>query len=392
VSLDSLPFLWGAATSAHQVEGGNYANDWFDWETRDGTNCREPAGIACDHLHRYEEDIALLAGVGLNCYRFSIEWSRVEPEPGRFSDDWLAHYRRVLAACRRHRLLPVLTFHHFTNPRWVAADEGWENPRTAELFARFCGRVADAMGDLIGVAITINEPNIPALLGYEDGVHPPGKRDRGARLRATEVLIDGHRRAVAALRERLPDVPVGMALAMADWQALPGGEDEMTEVRRLREDVFLEACEGDDFVGVNAYTRHRIGPNGWLGNEEGVELTANAWEFWPEALGATLRRAWDVTAGRIPLIATESGVATDDDARRVEYIDRAVRGMRDAIAAGVEVRGFIYWSALDKFEWQLGYAPRFGLIEVDRATLQRTLRPSARHLGDLAAVAAGGGA
>jgi beta-glucosidase len=384
--LDRLPFLWGAATSAHQVEGGNEANDWHDWETRPDTNCVEPSGAACDHLQRYPEDIALLAELGLNCYRFSLEWSRIEPEPGRFEERWLAHYRRMLETCHEHCLLPVLTFHHFTNPRWLAAQGAWENPRAAELFARFCARATEALGDLIAVAITINEPNIPALLGYEEGMHPPGKRDREARRRATSVLIDAHRQAVSAIRERRRELPVGMTLAMADWQALPGGERELTEIRELREDMFLGATEGDDFVGVNAYTRHRIGPSGWLPNEEGLELTATGWEFWPEALEATLRRAWEVTGGRT-LIATESGLATDDDTRRIAYIDRALAGMRRAQADGVDVRGFIYWSALDNFEWQLGYAPRFGLIEVDRVTQRRTVRPSGRHLAELAQAA-----
>ena len=381
--LSGLPFLWGAATSAHQVEGGNDANDWHEWETLPGTTCAEPSGAACEHLKRYREDIALLAELGLNCYRFSLEWSRIEPEPGRFSDRWLSHYRDILATCREHSLLPVVTFHHFTNPRWIAAAGGWENADTPGLFARFCAKAADGLGDLIAVAVTINEPNIPALLGYEDGVFPPGKRERRARLRATAGFIEGHRRAAAALRERRPELPLGMTVAMADWQALPGGEREMAEVRRLREDLFLEATAEDDFVGVNSYTRHRIGPEGWVGNEEGVELTATGWEFWPEALEGSLRRASEVTGGR-PLIVTESGVATDDDSRRVAYTERAVAGMRRAISDGIDVRGFIYWSALDNFEWHLGYGPRFGLIAVDRDTQERTVRPSARRLGALA--------
>jgi beta-glucosidase len=178
-----------------------------------------------------------------------------------------------------------------------------------------------------------------------------------------------------------------MALAMADWQALPGGEAERDEWRRLREDVFLDATDGDNFVGVNTYTRHRIGPDGWLGNEDGVELTVMGYEFWPEALGATLERAWDYTGGRT-LIATESGIGTDDDTRRIEYIDRAIASMRAATAAGADVRGFLYWSALDNFEWHVGYGPRFGLIGVDRTTQARRPKPSAAHLGSIARTAA----
>lgn len=377
--LAALPFLWGAATSAHQVEGHDEASDWHAWETAPGTPCAEPAGIACDHLNRYPEDVALMAAAGLNCYRFSVEWSRIEPEPGRVEDRWLDHYRRMAQCCRTHGLLPMVTLHHFTNPAWV----DWESSRTAALFGRFCGWAIDALGDLAAAVVTINEPNIVALLGYEDGLHPPGKRDRAARLRATEVFLDAHRRAVAAVRHRRPDLPVGMALAMADWQSLPGGEAELEKVRRLREDVFMDATDGDDFLGVNAYTRHRIGADGWMPNEEGVELTAMGWEFWPEAIGATLRRAWDYTGGRT-LIATEAGVATDDDSRRIEYVERAVAATRAAIDDGVDVRGFLYWSALDNFEWHMGYGPRFGLIDVDRATQRRTAKPSARHLGELA--------
>jgi beta-glucosidase len=174
-----------------------------------------------------------------------------------------------------------------------------------------------------------------------------------------------------------------MALAMADWQALPGGEAELEQVRRLREDVFLEATDRDDFVGVNTYTRHRIGPDGWVGNEAGVELTSAGYEYWPEALEATLRRAWAVTGGRT-LIVTESGIATDHDARRVQYIDRSVAAMRRAMSDGIDVRGFLYWSALDNFEWQHGFGQHFGLIAVDRRTQERTVKPSARHFGEIA--------
>ena len=383
MSLRSREFFWGAGTSAHQVEGGNDADDWSDWERASTSGVAEPAGIACDHVRRYREDIALLAAAGLGCYRFSVEWSRIEPLEGRFSEHWLEHYRAMAACCTELGMLAVPTLHHFTNPRWIAAAGGWENPATALSFARYCAIVTEALGDLAAMIITINEPNIVALLGYENGIFPPGKRDRAARLCVTETFIDGHRRATAAVRDRAPRTPVGLALAMADWQALPGGEPELEETRRLREDVFLEATEGDDFVGVNTYTRHRIGPEGWLDNEPGVELTAAGYEFWPEAVEATLRHAWLRTGGRT-LIVTESGVATDDDARRVEYIDRGIAAMRRAMNDGVEVRGYLHWSALDNFEWNHGFAQRFGLIAVDRQTQERTVKPSCRHLGKIA--------
>lgn len=383
-AIDALPFLWGAATSAHQVEGGNAANQWWAWEQRPDTPCAEPSGAACEHLTRYPQDLALLAEVGLNCYRFSVEWSRVEPRPGDFSARWLAHYREMAACCRRLELLPVVTLHHFTDPLWVAAAGGWENPQTAGWFARYATRVIEALGDLAALVITINEPNIPALLGYELGVFPPGRRERAARLRVTDTFLSGHRAAVEAVRSVTMRLPVGLALAMAEWHVLPGGEAHVEEWRGIREDIFLPGCAGDDFLGVNTYTRHRLGSEGWLGEEPGVELTAAGWEFWPEAVEATLRRAWSMCGGRLPLILTETGVATDDDARRVEFLERAVAAMERARVGGVDVRGFIAWSALDNFEWQHGYSQRFGLIAVDRATQRRTLRASARRLGMMA--------
>ncbi len=383
-----MPFLWGAATSAYQVEGGNEDNDWYDWERTPGSGVAEPAGPACDHVHRYAEDVDLLARIGLNCYRFSIEWSRVEPREGEFSERWLRHYRSMAATCHRHGLVPVVTLHHFTNPRWISGRGGWEQPATAESFARFSGVVIEALGDLAGLVITINEPNMPALLGYENGIFPPGKRDPAARIRVTEVFVEAHRRAVDTIRGLRADLPVGLALAMADWQALAGGQPELARTRGLREDIFLQATGGDDFVGVNTYTRHRIGPAGWVGNEPGVELTAAGYEYWPEALEATLRRAWELTGGR-PLIVAETGIATDDDARRLEYIDRAVAGTRRAMADGIDVRGFIYWSALDNFEWNHGYAQRYGLIAVDRGTQDRSVKRSGWHLGKIARSSAG---
>jgi beta-glucosidase len=325
----------------------------------------------------------LLARTGLGCYRFSVEWSRIEPEEGAFSQPWLEHYRAMAACCAHHGMLAVTTLHHFTNPRWLAHAGGWEDARTPARFARFCHVVVEALGDLSALIITINEPNIVALLGYENGVFPPGKRDRAARLRVTDTLIDAHRQAVQAVRAIRPRLPVGMALAMADWQALPGGERELEETRRLREDVFLQNTAGDDFVGVNTYTRHRIGPSGWMGNEAGVELTGAGYEYWPEALEGALRHAWRVTGGRT-LIVTESGIATDDDTRRIEHIDRSIAAMRRAMGGGIEVRGYLHWSALDNFEWNHGFAQRFGLIAVDRETQERSVKPSCRHLGKIA--------
>jgi len=365
------------------VEGGNWNSDWWAWEHDPASPSVEPSGDACDQYHRYRDDIALLAELGFNAYRFSIEWARIEPEEGEFSHAQLDHYRRVAGACREAGLEPVVTFHHFTSPRWVTAAGGWEAKQTAERFARYCERAAAALADLIGVACTINEPSIVALHGYRTGAFPPGRRDGDARDRANDTFVHAHRLAVDAIRGEVPrEVPVGLTLSMTDYQDAGDGAERLHRIRSKMEDVFLAATDGDDFVGVQTYTRSRIGPGGALGPERGVETTIMGYEFWPEALEATIRRAASVS-GR-PVIVTENGIAATDDARRVEYVRRALAGVERCLRDGIDVRGYFYWSALDNFEWTFGYGPVFGLIAVDRTTQQRTVKPSARWLGGIA--------
>lgn len=398
-------FLWGTATAAHQVEGNNINSDGWLLEHVPGTLYAEPSGDACDHYHRYREDIALLAELGFNLYRFSIEWARIEPEPGEFSRAALEHYRRMLAACHEHGLTPMVTFHHFTSPRWLIASGGWEEATTADRFARYCERATRYLGDLIGAACTLNEANIACLL-MKSGFIPPIEQLRQAswwaataraldvapdRLspfmfaasdQAVEVLLATHHRAVEAIKSVSGNFPVGLTLALQDIQAGPGGEARAAQMQREIEDVFLEALCSDDFVGVQTYSRTRFGPDGPLLPEEGVELTQMGYEFWPEALETTIRHAATVT--RRPIIVTENGIGTTDDTRRIAYVKRALQGVVNCLKDGVDVRGYTYWSAMDNYEWMQGYRPTFGLIAVDRATQQRTVKPSAQWLGAIA--------
>lgn len=376
-------FVWGTATAAHQVEGGNWNNDWWAWEHDPASGCAEPSGDACDHYYRYPQDIRMLADLGFNSYRFSLEWSRIEPERDEWSTASLDHYRRMCAACHENGLTPIVTFHHFTTPRWVASSGGWESAATADLFARFCERVTAHIGDLMGWACTLNEPNIVALMGYLAGVFPPGVQDRARRTAVTELLVSAHLKGADAIRAGRGDAPVGLTLSMTDYQAVEGGESRRDRIRRSAEDVFLEAARQDDFVGVQCYSRARIGPQGMLGPEEGVETTQMGYEFWPEALEATVRRAWEVADG-VPVLVTENGIGTGDDTRRLEYVRRALAGVRACLDDGVDVRGYVYWSAMDNFEWSLGYAPTFGLVGVDRTTFERRPKPTAAWLGSVA--------
>jgi beta-glucosidase len=398
-------FLWGTAAAAHQVEGGNWNSDCWLLEHVPGTLFSEPSADACDHYHRYADDIALLAALGFNSYRFSVEWARIEPEEGEFSVAELDHYRRMLAACHASSITPVVTFHHFTSPRWLAARGGWESPETAKLFARYCERAVEHLGDLIGAACTINELNLTVML-QEWGVLPPDGVQLKARWRAAaaqalgvtaanfsafpfccrrisrDVLIEAHAQGGAALRAGRGRFPVGLTIAMADLQAAPGGERNRDRARREAFDVFLEAARADDFIGVQTYTRRVFGPDGSLEPEPGIELTQMGYEFWPDALEATVRYAHQKTAR--PIIVTENGISTDDDARRTAYVERALAGVARCIAEGIDVRGYFYWSMLDNFEWLFGYGPKFGIIGVDRATQRRVVKPSAEWLGAIA--------
>ncbi len=380
-------FRWGTATAAHQVEGGNWNNDWWAWEHAPNTPCEEPSGDACDQLNRYDSDIALCAALGFDNYRFSIEWSRIEPEPGEFSMAALDHYRRVLASCHAHGIEPVVTFHHFTTPRWVAAEGGWHTASTVDRFLRFAEKSVNHLGDLIGTACTINEPNIVSFIGYQLAFFPPGVADDAQFEAANANFIDAHRRVVPILKGGPGDFPVGLTLSMADYQAVPEGDADAIKrrdhVRAVSEDQFLDIVGNDDFLGVQVYSRTRVGPNSVLGGEEGVPTLPMGYEFWPESLGACLRRAWDYTGGSVPLLVTENGIGTNDDSQRIDYVQRALEGVLACIADGIDVRGYTYWSLMDNFEWAFGYRPRFGIIEVDRETQRRTVKPSGEWLSGI---------
>ena len=245
------------ATAAHQIEGGNWNNDWWEFEHRDGTPCVEPSGDCCDSYHRYAEDIALVRDLGFGAYRFSIEWSRIEPEDGEFSTAALDHYRRVLAECHEQGVHPIVTFHHFTTPRWLVARGGWASDEVVDKFARFCERAVAQLGDLIAMGCTINEPNVVSLMGFVGGAFPPGRRnDFDAYKKANDNFIAAHRKVYDVLKGGPGDFPVGLTVSMDDWWVPEGAEEMLAIARRVHEDQFLEATRGDDFVGVQALLAH----------------------------------------------------------------------------------------------------------------------------------------
>ena len=374
-------FVWGTATAAHQVEGGNWNNDWWAWEHAPGTACEEPSGDAVDHLRRYPEDLDIRRDHGFGAYRFSLEWSRIEPEHGEFSTAALDHYRRVVDACHDRGMQACVTFHHFTTPRWAAVDGGWTNPAIVDRFTRFTEVASRALGSGIDLACTINEPNIVGLMGYLMGAFPPGvTQDLEGYARAGAHFVAAHRAAVSVLRAS-GDFPVGLTVSMSDWAAEPGAEDQIDAWRGPHEDAYLHATDGDDFIGVQAYSRTRVGADGVLGPEPGVEVLPMGYEYWPAAAEVSIRRAAAVTG--LPVYVTENGIGTADDAQRIRYLHDSLAGVARTIADGLDVRGFFHWSLLDNFEWAFGYRMQFGIVAVDRATQRRTVKPSGAWLADV---------
>ncbi|PRY13952.1 family 1 glycosylhydrolase [Kineococcus rhizosphaerae] len=387
-------FLWGASTAPHQTEGNNVGSDWWVYEQR--MPYFNPSGDAVDSYHRYEEDMRLLAQAGLNAYRFGVEWARIEPLPGQFSLAELAHYRRMIDTALSLGLTPVVTLHHFSSPRWFVEGGGWLAENAVERFCAYVERVSDIL-DGVEWICTINEPNMFAFMMLmaaainSDAVPamdtPTVQREDGFVLprplpQATQRLIEAHHAAREVLRRRTR-AKVGWTLANLVIHATgPEAEAMAQEEREVREDVFLRAARGDDFIGVQAYSVQPVDSDGLVPHPPHPDNTLVGTPYRPDALGIAARHAWEVTE-HVPVLVTENGIATADDARRIAYTREALKGLFGAVDDGVDVRGYLHWSALDNFEWG-HWEPTFGLIAVDRQTFARTPKPSLAWLGDTA--------
>ncbi len=397
-------FLWGASTAAHQVEGNNINADIWPMENLPVTTFAERSGDAANSFELWPVDLGLVKGMGLNAYRFSLEWARIEPDQGHFSNAMLDHYKAMIDGCRARGLHPVVTFNHFTTPRWFAALGGWLNPESPALFERFCERAALHLANGIGHALTLNEPNLAGILG---GILPAGlvagdkamqetmARQIGvaryvpglslyvedmAQYRAN--MMEGHRRAVRAIKGVRAELPVGVSFAVIDDQAAgPGSLRD--EVRERYYGAWLRAAaQTCDFVGVQNYERKVWDSKGPLPPPPGARLDFSGREVWPGSLAGAVRYAWEAT--KLPIIVTEHGVNADDDTLRAWLIPAALRELKRAVEDGVPVRGYFHWSLIDNFEWGFGYKYRYGLHSFDRQTFVRTAKPSAAVLAAIA--------
>jgi len=394
-------FLWGAATAGHQTEGNNFNADVWLLEQVPNTTFVEPSGDACDSLNRWREDLRLLKAVGLNTYRFSVEWSRIEPAEGQFSQAWLDHYARIAATCRDQNMSPVLTLSHFTSPRWFAAAGGWANPNAPRLFARFARNVARSLGPFATHIVTFNEPNLPLMgkwtstpIADPAQVKLDAMQVRAARLSGSsqfnvwvysrgenlKALLAGHRLAREEWKAEHPSALLGMSLAVPDTQGV-GSDAGVTAYRESAEKPFFAAAIDDDFVGVQTYGRLLMDSSRVVAPPVNSERTQSGDEFYPSAIGAAVTHVHRATGK--PIFVTENGIATSDDAQRARYITQALASLSEARHSGVPVIGYLHWSLLDNFEWRRGYGQKFGLASVNRATFERSLKPSAKVFADL---------
>lgn len=444
-------FMLGAATAAHQVEGNNIHSDYWVQEQLPHSSFDEPSLDAVDHYHRYAEDIGLLASAGLNTYRFSIEWARIQPEPDAWVEDEVEHYRKVLQCCYDHHVKPIVTMMHFSSPKWLISMGGWENPQVVELFAAYCERLVGELGDMMEYVCTINEANMRLQLAAliqdmmkrmvggaaAENADAVGAEDTGAAGESGDAVQSGgasasdvqvgvnlmmenmklsmmenarafgiedsagvhtfvsqctpqgdllvmraHAAARDAMKAQCPHLKIGLTLSLHDLQPYPGGE---VMARKEWDEEFLHylpAIENDDFLGVQCYTRKRFDENGVTQPTDGEPRTQMGYEDYPAAIAGVVRNVAEAFKGE--LIVTENGIATDDDGRRCEFIREAAAGLMDCIAEGIPLKGYMYWSLLDNFEWQKGYSKTFGLIAVDRTTQKRYPKESLKVLGALA--------
>ncbi|MBI5304505.1 MAG: glycoside hydrolase family 1 protein [Chloroflexi bacterium] len=410
-------FLWGAGTAAHQVEGGNTNNDWWDWEQVPGRiKHGDTSAVACDWWRgeRYRDDFELAAQLHQNAHRLSLEWSRLEPREGEWSADAIAFYRRMLSALRDHGMTPLVTLHHFTNPRWLTEKGGWETEATIARFARYADKAVQEFGDLCDSWVTINEPNVYAFSAYVSGRWSPGKKDVMLALRVLTNLVRGHAAAYRALHRVQPHVRVGVAHHVRALRpANPRSSLNRTLVR-LQNHVFNrlfldalhngrmplpfgaaapEAINTQDFIGLNFYFSARVAvdwrnigelfgrqtpPQPW-GVANDAEL--REWFGWgdidPDAFYDVVMDA--ARAGK-PIYITEHGIPDARDEIRPRVLVTYLAALHRAIQDGADVRGYFHWALIDNFEWIEGLDfLRFGLIANDFATQTRAPRPSA-HL------------
>ncbi|MFH0852606.1 MAG: glycoside hydrolase family 1 protein [bacterium] len=384
-------FLWGSATSAHQVEGGNF-NDWTEWEKANAQRLADEAkgkwqewqrekfpemfepenyisGQACDHYNRYEQDFDIARELGHNAHRFSIEWSRIEPEEGKFNEAEIEHYRKVIKAMKERGLEPFFTISHWTLPIWFREQNGWQSSGSVRAFAKFVDYVARAFKDEVKFWITLNEPWVYISHCYLRGMWPPQKKSFYASLRVLMNLISAHKTAFNVIKSISSQAQVGISENNIYFEGWLSWLAHYWVNRRFLDNIRKRV----DFIGLNYYFHSKV--RGFKFNQNDNEKISDmGWEIYPKGIYHVLKK---LKKYQKPIYITENGIADSNDEERVKFIKDHLVWIHKAIEDSVPVRGYFYWSLLDNFEWDKGFWPRFGLVEIDYKTLGRKIRPSA---------------
>lgn len=393
-------FYWGSSTSAHQVEGGNY-NDWTEWENEKAEELAKKAkkkwpawqvkqfpemftpenyvsGRACDHYNRYEKDFDIAKSLSQNAHRFSIEWSRIEPEEGKFDKVAIAHYRKVLKALKKRKIEPFVTLWHWTLPVWLAKQGGITSPKFSFYFSRYAELIVKNFNKEVKFWITINEPEVVNFSAYLMGVWPPGQKNPLAYLKAENNLANAHIRAYKKIHQIDAKCSIGMAINLKfiepRYRFCVFDQLVSKIYKYYSNQHFFKLIKNKfDFIGLNYYFHDRI--RFYKGkNNENKDITDLGWEIYPQGIYYVLK---DLQKYDKPIYITENGLADAKDKKRDKYIKDLLFWVYKAIVENVDVRGYFYWSLLDNFEWDKGFWPRFGLVRVNFKTLKRTIRRSA---------------
>lgn len=390
-------FLWGAATSAHQVEGDN-RNDWSEWEKENTGRLAQEAktkyapwqqekfpemfdpanyisGKAADHYNRYEKDFDIAKSLGHNAHRFSIEWSRVEPEEGKWDEKEIEHYRNVVRTLCTRGMEPFVTLWHWPLPLWLSAKGGWESKAIVGHFERYAKKMAEEIPE-VKFWITLNEPEVYASHSYLKGSWTPQKRNYFAYRKVIRNLVRGHKKAYTGIKSIRPDSKIGIAKHNIYFEAY---RDRLVNklLKKIADmwwnDWFLKKIKGhQDVIGVNNYHHNRI--NYGFYKNENEKMSDMAWKLYPKSLAFVVR---ELAKYKLPIYVAEHGLADADDSRREWFLTESLKHLQGAILDGVPVKGYTHWSLLDNFEWDKGFWPRFGLVEVDYKTMERRIRGSA---------------
>ncbi len=390
--------FFGAATSSHQVEGGNH-NNWTEWEKENAKRLALAArakrwdehllgaypsplqeenyisGRAADHYNRFREDFDIAKSLGHNAHRFSLEWSRIEPEEGKFNEKEIEHYRDVIRELRNRDMEPFVTLFHWTMPVWLSAKGGVLCKEFPEHFKKFVDRVTREYRDTVRFWILVNEPEVFSSKSYQEGVWPPQKRSVRLGFRSLHALMRAHRAAYRAIKSHMPDAQVGSVMQMAHFESAGGPINHALTWfgERMWNFYFFGGIRNmSDFVGLNFYFHIRV--DHWYGKNKNERISDMAWELHPQSLYNVLM---SLKRYQLPIYITENGVADVRDKHREYFLVEHLRSVKNAIRDGADVRGYLHWSLIDNFEWDSGFWPRFGLVEIDYKTMERRIRPSA---------------